>query len=143
MPIPANRRIHVTMGIRPALYAGSAHLVRPGQRSSYMNWFQELSGPSRGGAGWAGLTQDLRIDRAGGKRQCLGDSPIRPIWRRTPVALQAHVENNDQKVSPAVYAALREERGRQILIGCIRSQPMPVAIAIQWCVLQPMTVCGR
>ena len=61
------------------------------------------------------MKQDLRIAARVESDSTLVFTYPADLAPNAPVALQAHVEDNTIKSSPAVCAALREERGRQIL----------------------------
>ena len=105
------------MGIRPALYAGSAPtFVRPGQEVVIhgigLRNYQDPVVVVRDGRG---LKQDLRIAARVESDSTLVFTYPADLAPNAPVALQVHVEDNTIKSSPAVCAALREERGRQIL----------------------------
>ena len=105
------------MGIRPALYAGSAPtFVRPGQdvvvHGIGLRNYRDPVVVVRDGRG---LKQDLRIAARVESDSTLVFTYPADLAPNAPVALQVHVEDNTIKSSPAVCAALREERGRQIL----------------------------
>ena len=118
MPIPTQAAdTSACMGIRPALYAGSAPtFVRPGQEVVVhgigLRNYRDPVVVVRDGRG---LKQDLRIDARVESDSTLVFTYPADLAPNAPVALQAHVEDNTIKSSPAVCATLREERGRQIL----------------------------
>ncbi|QQS54145.1 MAG: hypothetical protein IPM89_15240 [Candidatus Competibacteraceae bacterium] len=118
MPVPTQAAdTSACMGIRPALYAGSAPtFVRPGQevvvRGIGLRSYGDPVVVVRNGRG---LEQDLRIAARVESDNTLAFTYPADSAPSAPVALQAHIEDNTIKSSPAVCAALREERGRQIL----------------------------
>ncbi|MDG4555692.1 MAG: hypothetical protein P9E24_15820 [Candidatus Competibacter sp.] len=117
-PIPTQAAdTSACMGIRPALYAGSAPaFVRPGQEvvvhGTGLRSYRDPVVVVRDGREPG---QDLRI-----AARVKSDGVLAFVYpadsaSRLPLALRAHVEDNTIKNSPAVCAALREERGRQIV----------------------------
>ena len=105
------------MGIRPTLYAGSAPtFVRPGQELvvhgvGLLNYRDPVVVVRDG----RGPGQDLRIAARVESDDRLAFAYPVDSASSSPVALRAHVEDNTVKSSPAVCAALREERGRRII----------------------------
>ena len=105
------------MGIRPTLYAGSAPtFVEPGQEIvvhgiGLLNYRDPIMVVRDG----RGPGQDLRIAARVESDNLLAFVYPAESASSSPVALRAHVEDNTIKNSPAVCAALREERGRRII----------------------------
>ncbi len=105
------------MGVRPTLYAGSVPtFIQPGQEVVVhgigLRSYRDPVVVVRDGRG---LGQDLRIAARVESDGMLAFVYPTDSVSSAPVALRAYVEDNTVKSSPAVCAALREERGRQIV----------------------------